>query len=449
MKFRNKLLLSLIVLIVFLGSAYYVITYLFTKQMLQDYAQNMGKANAEQWSTQLSYYYQQNGNSWDKVDEFVRYIASEKRVRFGFRENVTLIDNQGTVLTRLGPENTGDNQITIPIKINEKKVGTLNLSGPNLNGLNAMEKTVFRSMTMGTFIGMIITSIVALLVGVWLARLITKPLQSMILSMEKIKEGDLQARLEIKSKDEFGEVSDTFNLMTERLYRTEQARSHLVADVAHELRTPLTVIQGQLELIQQGIKPAEPATLLPIQDEVSRLIKLVQDLHQLSLAEVGRLPLERSFIDLESLLRNIVTMYDMEAEERGIQLHLEQGDESDPLPMVLIDPHRIIQVFVNLIANALSHTEAGGKVLVRLESLNGEVIVHVEDTGEGISEKQIPFLFDRFYRVDDDRSRERGGMGLGLAIAKEFIEAHDGRLLVQSKKGQGTIFTVVFLIPSK
>ncbi|WP_028778701.1 sensor histidine kinase [Shimazuella kribbensis] len=440
MKFRNKLILSLIILIVFLGSAYYAITYLYTQQMLQSYARNIRQVSAEQWSSQLSYYYQENGSSWYGVDSFVHFLANQSRDQDRL-DNLILRDVDGEILSQVGSEIHQGEAITVAIVVNNKRVGMLQLSNKISNRLEIMQQTVFHSMTMGTFIGMIITSLIALLVGVWLSRLITNPLQSMIHSMKKIKDGDLQVKMSIDTDDEFGKVGETFNLMTDRLYRTEQARSHLVADVAHELRTPLTIIQGQMELIQQGIKKAEPETLLPIQDEVARLIHLVQDLHQLSLAEVGQLPLKKMETDMESLLVNIVNMYELEASERGIALHYQRIDNNQ-IPTLFIDPHRITQVFVNLITNALSHTSSKGKVVVQLEAQEDAVLVHIKDSGSGISAEHIPFIFDRFYRADQDRSREHGGMGLGLAIAKEYVEAHHGEIKVKSEAGVGTTFTV-------
>lgn len=439
MKFRNKLIISLIILIVFLGSTYYAITYLYTQQMIQNYARNIRLVSAEQWSSQLSYYYQENGSSWFGVDGFVKFLADQSKNRDGI-DNLTLIDTNGNVLSHIGTEINDAETISVDIMAGDEKIGVLQLSSSIPNRLDIIQQTVFHSMTMGTFVGIIITSLIALLVGVWLSRLITDPLQSLIRGMQKIKDGDLQTKLDIDTDDEFGKVGETFNLMTDRLYRTEQARSHLVADVAHELRTPLTIIQGQMELIQQGIKQPEPATLLPIQDEVSRLIHLVQDLHQLSLAEVGQLPLKKTQTDLESLLKNIVHMYELEALERNIQLRYDRSN-SNSLPLLVLDPHRITQVFVNLISNALSHTTKGS-VCVVLEPLEKEVQIHVKDSGHGIAEDHMPYIFDRFYRADKNRSRKHGGMGLGLAIAKEYVEAHKGYVTVKSKVGMGTVFTV-------
>jgi two-component system, OmpR family, sensor histidine kinase BaeS len=318
-------------------------------------------------------------------------------------------------------------------------VGAVAISDRVARG-SPVEQNVLHSMTIAAVWGTIITSLLALIVGAWLARIFTNPLRSMIATMRRIQDGDLQARIHIKSKDEFGEVAATFNEMTDRLWRTEEARRHLVADVAHELRTPLTIMQGQLELIQQGVKPAEPATLLPIQDEVMRLTRLVQDLHQLSLAEVGNLPLNKAPTDVVELVERVVDNFQIEAEERQIQLLFESAVEHTAI--LQIDPDRMTQVFVNLLGNALRYTPSGGRVVVRVERADKDIRVSVADSGPGIDEAHLPHIFNRFYRVEGDRSRGSGGTGLGLAIAKEFVEAHHGRIDVSSVVGRGTVFDV-------
>jgi two-component system, OmpR family, sensor histidine kinase BaeS len=299
-----------------------------------------------------------------------------------------------------------------------------------------------QSMAVSAFWGTVATVGIALLIGIWFSRRLTSPLQHMLSAISKIIHGDLKARLPIVSADEFGQVAQAFNEMTKRLYRTEEARQHLVADVAHELRTPLTIMQGQLELIQQGVKQAEPATLLPIQDEVLRLTGLVQDLHQLSLAEIGKLPLDKKPTNILELIKRVMSNFEIESEEREVtvcvQTHIAENTT------LHIDPNRITQVFVNLLGNALHHTPSGGSVTINLsESVAENVLeISVQDTGSGIPKEHVPFIFNRFYRAEEDRSRGTGGLGLGLAIAKEFVEAHNGRIEVESALGRGTKFTV-------
>jgi two-component system sensor histidine kinase BaeS len=442
MKVRNKLVLAFGALIVFMGSVFFSIAHGYIGNLFRQYANAAEQANAEQWAHSLEWFYLQNGLSWDGVSQYIFGILQERPGRnLGF-DHLILYDENHHAMVQVGtPSDTasGQHMTEVPITVAGQVVGAVAISDRVARG-SPVEQNVLHSMTIAAVWGTIITSLLALIVGAWLARIFTNPLRSMIATMRRIQDGDLQARIHIKSKDEFGEVAATFNEMTDRLWRTEEARRHLVADVAHELRTPLTIMQGQLELIQQGVKPAEPATLLPIQDEVMRLTRLVQDLHQLSLAEVGNLPLNKAPTDVVELVERVVDNFQIEAEERQIQLLFESAVEHTAI--LQIDPDRMTQVFVNLLGNALRYTPSGGRVVVRVERADKDIRVSVADSGPGIDEAHLPHIFNRFYRVEGDRSRGSGGTGLGLAIAKEFVEAHHGRIDVSSVVGRGTVFDV-------
>lgn len=442
MKVQSKVLWALVLLIFLMGTSYFIFTYLYTKRTLQEYAYSYQRGNAEQWAQQLAYFYQVNDHSWVGIDRFIYFITSNDRRRLRWIEALTLYDRHQRPLVIVGKViRPKDRSLKFPIIVNGKKIGTLQVIGKNDDEFDALGKTFFQSMTWGILFGIVFTSLIALLLGIWFARYLTKPLRNMIQTMNRIKHGDLQARLTIQSNDEFGEVGNTFNLMTEKLVRTEQARTHLVADVAHELRTPLTIIQGQLELIQQGIKPADPTTLLPIQDEVSRLSGLVQDLHQLSLAEVGQLSLEKKPTDIKQLIHRLLDMYQAEAIEQEIKLtFIDQMKQNEVI--LEIDPNRITQVLSNLLSNALRYTQKQGNITIQIERKNDWLTLKIMDTGRGIKAEHIPYLFDRFYRADADRSRNQGGTGLGLAIAKEYIQLHGGNITVESEVGKGTTFTI-------
>lgn len=442
MKVQSKVLWALVLLIFLMGTSYFIFTYLYTKRTLQEYAYSYQRGNAEQWAQQLAYFYQVNDHSWVGIDRFIYFITSNDRRRLRWIEALTLYDRHQRPLVIVGKViRPKDRSLKFPIIVNGKKIGTLQVIGKNDDEFDALGKTFFQSMTWGILFGIVFTSLIALLLGIWFARYLTKPLRNMIQTMNRIKHGDLQARLTIQSNDEFGEVGNTFNLMTEKLVRTEQARTHLVADVAHELRTPLTIIQGQLELIQQGIKPADPTTLLPIQDEVSRLSGLVQDLHQLSLAEVGQLSLEKKPTDIKQLIHRLLDMYQAEAIEQEIKLtFIDQMKQNEVI--LEIDPNRITQVLSNLLSNALRYTQKQGNITIQIERKNDWLTLKIIDTGRGIKAEHIPYLFDRFYRADADRSRNQGGTGLGLAIAKEYIQLHGGNITVESEVGKGTTFTI-------
>jgi two-component system sensor histidine kinase BaeS len=450
-KVRNKIFLGIASLVLFLAAVDLLISYTYFGGLFQKYTRAAEEGTAEQWARLLAYYYQANHDSWVGVDRYISGIfqqgggvPSARRL-----DQLVLRDVDNRVIVAYGyspfhhpgpPPAGSDGEIEVPVTVGDQVVGHLWIRDRGLYALYAMKQTVVHSMTVASVVGTLLTVGVALFLGAWFSRRLTRPLHRMMEAIHRIGRGDLDTQLPVDSTDEYGEVAQAFNDMADRLKRTEEARRHLVADVAHELRIPLTIMQGQLELIQQGVKAPGPETLLPIQDEVIRLTRLVQDLHQLTLAEVGQLPLHIQPTDLSTLLTRIVDNFQVEAEARDIRLQLVAS-----LPdgvRVMVDPDRITQVFVNLIGNALRYTPGGGKVTVNLHAETEAAVVAVRDSGPGIAPEHLPHVFDRFYRADADRSRESGGTGLGLAIAKEFVEAHHGDIEVSSQVGQGTTFLV-------
>ncbi|HZG17511.1 MAG TPA: ATP-binding protein [Candidatus Bathyarchaeia archaeon] len=278
----------------------------------------------------------------------------------------------------------------------------------------------------------------------WISGVLTLPLKKLIVAIERVAQGDLNVKVPVDTKDEYGKVTQTFNDMTFRLREAEEARSRLVADVAHELRTPLSIMQLKLENYQQDGHHVPPEMLLRIHDEVIRMSLLVDDLHVLSLAEAGRLSLDRKPLDLFVHLERIMDDLRYEAEENGLDIRLYTN--SRPVT-VMADARRITQVFINLLTNAIRYTPRGGKITVEIEDRVVDrnaffARVSVIDTGIGIPAEHLLHLFDRFYRVDEARSRHTGGTGLGLSITHHFVRAHGGFIRVASQPDEGTIFTV-------
>lgn len=285
---------------------------------------------------------------------------------------------------------------------------------------------------------------IGLFFSYWMSGVLTLPLKKLIAAIERVAQGDLNVKVPVDTKDEYGKVAQTFNDMTFRLREAEETRRRLVADIAHELRTPLSVMQLKLENYQQAGHHVPPEMLLRLHDEVIRLSQLVNDLHILSLAESGRLSLERKPLDLTMHLERIVDDVKYEAEENGLDVCLYTI--SSPVT-VMADARRITQVFINLLTNAIRYTPRGGKITVEIEDRVFDrnaffACVSVIDTGIGIPAEELPYLFDRFYRVDEARSRHTGGTGLGLSIAHHFVRAHGGFIRVASQSDEGTTFTV-------
>ena len=271
---------------------------------------------------------------------------------------------------------------------------------------------------------------------------IATPLADVMTAADAVADGDLSARVEVHGSDSFAHLAQSFNHMVEELERADQQRRNLTADVAHELRTPLHIIQGNLEGILDEVYDPTPEHVGATLDEARALARLVEDLRTLSLAEAGQLPLVLESVDVTELLADASTSFSGQAEAAGIDLRVEvEGDPSRL--MVTGDVGRLDQVLGNLMGNAVRHTPAGGVITLWAEPIQGGIRVVVRDTGEGIPAEDLPYIFDRFWRGDRSRSHASGaGSGLGLAIARQLVQAHGGRIGVESELGQGTAFTI-------
>ena len=269
---------------------------------------------------------------------------------------------------------------------------------------------------------------------------IATPLADVMAAADAVAEGDLSVRVPERGPGDFGRLAHSFNRMTEELERADQQRRNLTADVAHELRTPLHIIQGNLEGILDGVYEPTTEHINTTLGETRLLARLVDDLRTLSLAEDGQLPLTREPVDVAELLADVGTSFSGQAEAAGIDLRVETEGE---LPTIVGDVGRLDQVLSNLLANALRYTPAGGAVTLLAQPMDGGVRIAVRNTGRGIPPDDLSYIFDRFWRGDRSRSHAGGaGSGLGLAIARQLVQAHGGRIGVESEPGRGTTFTV-------
>jgi signal transduction histidine kinase len=289
-----------------------------------------------------------------------------------------------------------------------------------------------------------ISTALALVLGIGLGTFFTRPLRRLTRAARSLAEGDLSQRVAVGGHDEVGELSRAFNSMAEAIENKERARRQLLADIAHELRTPLTVIQGNLEAWLDGIMVPTPENIASVHNETILLARLVTDLRDLSLAEAGHLRLHREALDLDNLIASEQQALAVNAEQHKVSL---RADVSSDLPPVLVDPHRVRQILRNLLTNALRYTPAGGCITVtarRSEVPEGGdvdfVTVCVVDTGIGIAPEDLPHIFTHFYKADHSRHRSGAGSGIGLAIVKQLVEAHGGRVWVRSELGKGSSF---------
>jgi two-component system sensor histidine kinase BaeS len=266
-----------------------------------------------------------------------------------------------------------------------------------------------------------------------LTRQVLKPLAEVAGGARRISRGDYGARVRGLTRDEVGELATAFNAMADSLERIETLRKTMVADVAHELRTPLTNVRGYLEALRDGVVPPSPQTYTMLEDEVLRLVRLVDDLAQLTRADAARHLLRLEPVDVARLVDEACGLFTPPLREKGVSLERRVAEGIRPLQA---DRARLLQVLRNLLDNAVRHTPEGGTVTVSAAPEGASVRLEVANTGPPIPPAELPLIFERFYRVDKSRSRASGGAGIGLAIVKQLVEVHGGT--VGAESGGGT-----------
>jgi heavy metal sensor kinase len=292
----------------------------------------------------------------------------------------------------------------------------------------------------------VIAFVIALLAGGMLARKISNPLEELANAASAVSKGDLAQNVSTKVNiAELQSVSRTFNEMVGNLRQADEVKKAFVADVTHELRTPLTVIKGTIETLEDGalddIEGRGPL-LTSMMRETDRLIRMVNDLLVLTRADAKALQLNFQEIDLTELARMRCDTLSLMAERQQVKLTVTGASV-----VVSADPDRISQVLNNLIDNAIRHSPAGSVVTVGVKAKEDGIECSVSDSGTGIPAKHLPFIFDRFYRIETSRDRVSGGTGLGLAIARALVTAHGGYISAQSVEGEGT--TISFWLPRR
>lgn len=284
-------------------------------------------------------------------------------------------------------------------------------------------RTFERQQRISTWIISILSILVAAVVAIILARTLMSPVRKIASATRELAAGNFDQRIKVSSRDELGRLADDFNLLALSLKRNEQLRRNFMADVSHELRTPLAVLKGEMEAMEDGMRELSVDNIRSLQSEVTSLNKLVNDLYDLSLADIGALTYRKFEMDLKPLLDQVLSQYQHRIESAGLQLLFEARQDHYP---VLADPDRLKQLFINLLENSIRYTDAKGRILVTMKLENGLVIVQVEDSAPGVTDSQLQQLFDRMYRVESSRNRNNGGAGLGLAICRKIVEGHDG-----------------------
>lgn len=391
----------------------------------------------------LEAHFRANG-SWEGVETAIQDAAPEAAEFDGAPPPVVCASNGQVVVGNgrypVGKTVSPDERASgLPITVDGATVGWLLNDegrrgppgrGPEANFRDNVNRAILLSAAGATAL--------ALLLGFFLARRLTQPLRELTSATQAVAQGALGNQVSVRSRDELGNLAASFNRMSSDLARASTLRRQMTADIAHDLRTPLSVLLGYTEALRDGKLPADQEIFDTMHIEAQHLQRLIDDLRTLSLADAGELPLERHSASPVALLERSAAAYRALADEHGISIDVRA---EQALPTIVVDGERMAQVLGNLISNAVRFTPSGGSISLRAAAQGRSAVFEVADTGKGIDAKDLPHIFDRFYRADTSRQHD-GSSGLGLAIAKGIVEAHGGTIEARSAPRQGTVFTI-------
>jgi signal transduction histidine kinase len=379
-------------------------------------------------SSVLESYYLGHG-SWEGIEAVPKIVAptGPEDIVSEWR-NSYLLDVNGRVVIAHGDPHSPENgsvyqaqagQLFIPLLKEGEPIGTLIVTMPP--GPPEFLPPQFISLGLtAAFLGLL-----TLVIGLILSRRILNPLAEVIAASQAVTSGNLSTRVKVQGPDDLRALSDSFNQMASALERHDREQRDMIADIAHELRTPLSILQGKLEGIVDGIYPADDAHLGSILEETYLLERLIEDLDTLAQAASRQLPFHQEAFNLGDVCSRTVANFEGEAAEKKISIII---DEEANVPAVMGDMQRTGQVVANLIANAIRYIPEGSRVDVKIKAVLHRVELVVNDDGPGIPPDDLPFIFDRFWRGEKSRSRALGGAGLGLAIARQFVEIQGGMI---------------------
>lgn len=340
-----------------------------------------------------------------------------------FDRRLFLLDADGKPLINsvIGPVGNG----TIALLFNGKAVGYLGLlprtrisEAPHLRFIKEQQQ----ALVLQAFAVVLLAALLSLL----MARRLVRPLNVLAKATHQLAAGEFAVRVPVASHDELGQLAGDFNFLALALEKSELTRRQWVADISHELRTPLSILRGEIEALQDGVRQPGQDAFNSLHGEVQRLSRLVDDLYQVSLSDVGALTYRKTDLDLGELLIESVEIYRSKFMSKGLALELAIDDKNTF--DVFADPERLQQLFANLLDNSLKYTDNGGKLLVTVQRHADLVLVDFQDSAPSVSSQELDKLFERLYRVESSRNRATGGAGLGLTICRNIVEAHGGQI---------------------
>ena len=418
-----------------------------TNREVREYYIDQSKDNI---SSAFIDYYEEQG-SWIGIENKIERVIGKEFDNQGLKNETPmffLLDERGEIIYPVSGHmmrmsmSDRDMQAAMSLVSNGQNIGTMVFMSRNFNWQERQPTFLVRINRLI----LIITSaaiLLSLVMGALFSRNLSKPIRELTAATKAAAAGDLSQQVIVRSKDELGELAESFNAMNAELNRLITARRQMTADIAHELRTPISIILGNADGVRDGVLPLTRETFDVIVEEAERLESLVEDLHTLSRAEAGELPMTFSTVSVSELIDSMHLLQYQAALQKDIQIVV---DIPQDLPVILADPDRIVQVLRNILNNAVRYTPQNGRISLSASQSNAKMVqIRISDSGPGVSLDELGRIFDRFYRADTSRQRDTEGSGLGLAIAKSIVERHGGRIWAENNPNQG--LSVVMELP--
>lgn len=406
------------------------------ERSLVDYLQEREQQRMEEVANRLADYYQ-HYQGWPTA----QHNNHPRGVRGALRlpRHLILLNEKDEVVS--GEAMEGRSQRSVAVRLDDERVGTL-IYHPMQADITDSTDRAFRQQQWHSLALTTLAALAAALLGSWLlARQLGAPLRRMAHLTQAMAQGDYGQRFTIHRRDELGVLSESINQLAHHLEEAAKARDRWLADTAHELRTPLAILQGEIEALVDGIRKPDSEQLMSLQQEVAHLKHLVDDLHDLALADVGSLRYRMEAVDMAVLLEEQGRLYSHRFAEQELAFSMQLA----PSLMVEGDATRLRQLVSNLLSNSLNYTHAPGTVALAAKVENKQVKIILEDSAPGVPESMLPHLFEHLFRAENaSRNRQFGGSGLGLALVQRIAQAHDAAIAVEPSTLGGLRFTLTF-----
>ena len=421
-----------------------------SNRQLSNYMNRGGLLGIENLVTNLEAHYQKMG-SWQEVESVFNNTPHGNNNSRMTMYQFTLTDSNGIVQW----SNSGDREGSLysgkfrteGLKLVDRRENIIGYLLVNQDGSPVMNQVTpfLERMNRALVMAGIIAGIAAILLALLISRQLLKPVSALMKAASSISSGDLTARVNISSNDEFHTLGTTFNQMAENVQSSDERKKALTADVAHELRTPLSVQKAQLEAMIDGVIPISVENLQAISSQTDVLARLVDDLRTLALTDSRELQLDMQVVILDEVIESMVESLRPQISLGDTKIVYEFSQNSKG-QAVLIDTGRLSQVMQNILTNAMRYGKNGGIIHVSLGKEDSSLVIRIHDDGKGIPEEALPHLFERFYRHDRARTRDSGGTGLGLSIAKNLVSLMNGEISAMNAPSGGAVFEISFPI---